>query len=118
MRSVFPSAAKTSSFEGQSGYLNHDGGWVHASQGMEIILEKVKQMGGKVFSGQTSVGLVCHEGRTVGVGLSDGTTWPADLVVLSVGSWTAATFGGSLELGEMCVATGSVIPILIHAMTT
>lgn len=109
MRSVFPPGAKTSSFEGKSGYLNHDGGWAHASQAIEIVLEKVKQMGGRVVMGKTSVGLVNDRGRTEGVLLADGTVWPANLVVLSVGSWTAATFGSSLELGNMCVATGFVV---------
>ena len=35
----------------------HDGGWAHASKGMEILLDRVKKLGARILGGKTAVDL-------------------------------------------------------------
>lgn len=107
-RSVFPQGVKTSSFEGRAGYLNRDGGWAYATQGISLIMSSVTSMGGRIIPGKSVVNFIKENGKTTGVECSDGTVYPADLVVLSAGSWTASSFP-TLNLGEKCLATGQTI---------
>ena len=106
LRAIFPSDVKIGSFEGAEGYLNRDGGWAAAAQGVEIILNKVRNEGVRVLAGKAVVELVKNaEGQTVGVKCQDGTIFDADLIVVASGSWTPATFK-TLDLRGKCLATG------------
>jgi len=105
IRAIFPAAVHTASFENQKGYVNYDSGWANASQGLTLMIEKVKVLKGKFISGKTVSGLLRKNGRTVGVRCSDGNTYEAMLVILSLGSWTASAFP-ELGLEKRCLATG------------
>ncbi|PCH35627.1 FAD dependent oxidoreductase [Wolfiporia cocos MD-104 SS10] len=108
LRSAFAPGVVTASFEGRTGYLNRDGGWTYATQGITLMMDKVTKLGGRILPGKAVTCLVGADGRTTGVECSDGTVYSADLVVLSAGSWTASSFP-SLHLGEKCLATGQTI---------
>jgi sarcosine oxidase/L-pipecolate oxidase len=105
IRSAFPQGVNVASFEGSSGYLNYDGGWASAAQGVRLMTSNVIARGGKVISGKSVVKLLRQNDRTSGVQFADGTTFDASLVVLATGSWTASSFP-DLNLGDKCVATG------------
>lgn len=105
--SVLPSIIQIGALDNLSGYLNQDGGWAYASQGVSLMTARVKQMGGKLLTGKAAHKLVRREGdgRTLGVECKDGTKFEADLTVLAAGSWTASSFA-ELDLGTRCLATG------------
>lgn len=105
IRSVFPKGVNVASFEKSSGYLNLDGGWANAAQGIRFMTASVVALGGKVIPGKSVVRLLRENGRTSGVQFSDGTTYDATLVVLATGSWTASSFP-DLDFGGKCIATG------------
>lgn len=104
--SVLPPNIKSGSLDNLAGYLNHDGGWAYASQGISLMTERVKEMGGKLLTGKAAHKLLRREedGRTLGVECKDGTRFEAALTVLATGSWTASTFS-EFDLGH-CLATG------------
>ncbi|KAH9921920.1 FAD dependent oxidoreductase [Amylocystis lapponica] len=108
IRSVFPPGVPLAPFADSSGYLNRDGGWANASQGVAILISKVAALGGRVIPGKPVAKLLKTNGTTTGVACADGTAYPADLVVLSAGSWTASSFP-ALKLGDKCLSTGQCI---------
>ncbi|KZT01455.1 FAD dependent oxidoreductase [Laetiporus sulphureus 93-53] len=108
LRNAFPPGVKTCSFEGRKGYLNLDGGWAHSSQGIERLMWRVRAMGARIVAGKAAVDLVKAGGKTVGVKCADGSVFPAGLVVIAAGSWTASSFP-SLKLSEKCTATGQSV---------
>ncbi|KAL6298818.1 FAD dependent oxidoreductase [Sparassis latifolia] len=110
LRAAFP-GAPTVSFDGCAGYLNRDGGWALAAQGVQLLMARVEQLGARVLAGRHVVELMCSGARTTGVRCADGFEFPADLVVLCAGSWTSASFPG-LDLGQKCVATGQSIALI------
>lgn len=66
----------------------------------------MREMGGKVIENREVVGLVKDgNGQTTGVKCRDGKRFEGDRVILTIGSWTAATFP-ELELDSKCLATG------------
>ena len=87
------------------GYLNVDGGWVNSKKGVEIAIQKVRDLGGQIHSGKEVAELIKAGSRTRGVRCKDGSEFDADIVVLATGSWTASSFP-ELKLGERCHATG------------
>ncbi|KAF9788033.1 FAD dependent oxidoreductase [Thelephora terrestris] len=95
-------------------YLNQDAGWVHAEGGTRRALENVRALGGTVTSGKAVAELVRESGetgRTTAVRCTDGSLYPAELVVLATGSWTPSTFPESVTQFQ-CLATGhSVVTI-------
>jgi sarcosine oxidase/L-pipecolate oxidase len=112
IRSVFPSDVPIGSFEklgpGDSrrmGYLNHDGGWADAGQGVEVLLSEVKRLGVKVCPGKPVSAVQQSNGKVSGVLCTDGTIYEADLAVIATGSWSPSTFP-DLGLHETCLATG------------
>jgi len=107
IRSVFPKGVKVASFQDSSGYLNFDGGWANAAQGIQLMTTNVIAQGGNVISGKSVVKLLRQNDRTSGVQFADGTTFCANLVVLATGSWTASTFP-DLDFRGKCFATGWV----------
>ncbi|KIM81419.1 hypothetical protein PILCRDRAFT_8774 [Piloderma croceum F 1598] len=105
IRSVFPKGVKVASFQDSSGYLNFDGGWANAAQGIRLMTANVIAQGGNVISGKSVVKLLRQNHKTTGVQFADGTTFYASLVVLATGSWTASTFP-DLDFRGKCFATG------------
>ncbi|PFH52114.1 hypothetical protein AMATHDRAFT_140800 [Amanita thiersii Skay4041] len=113
IRGVFPPGVRTGSFADREGYLNYDGGWAHAAQGMTMMIEKVKALNGRFVTGKTVCGLVRREdsGRTAGVKCADGSIYKAALVILAVGSWTASAFP-EINFEKKCHATGQCIAMI------
>jgi sarcosine oxidase/L-pipecolate oxidase len=112
VRSALPSDVRTGSFEGdglvyyrRKGYLNRDGGWADAGQGVRILLSEVKKLGVKVLSEKPVSNIQWDDGKATGVSCADGTTYDADVVVLATGSWTPSAFR-DLDLGGRCLSTG------------
>lgn len=94
------------SFTNYRGYFNPKGGWVEAARAVEVLLLRVREMGGRVIGNQEVTGLAKDEnGWTMGVTCRDGKRFDGDRVILTIGSWTASTFP-ELELDSMCLATG------------
>jgi sarcosine oxidase/L-pipecolate oxidase len=98
-------------------YLNQDAGWVHAEGGTRRALENVRALGGTVTSGKGVMELVRENGATgrtrTGVRCTDGSLYPAELVVLATGSWTPSTFPESVTQSQ-CLATGCELGFLAH----
>lgn len=111
IRAIFPSNVQTVSFEGVSGYLNRDGGWAFATQGIALLMRRVASHGAQILSGKAVTSLIQEGGRTTGVRCADGTHYDADLVVIASGSWTPSTFP-ALDLKGKCLATGYVFATL------
>jgi sarcosine oxidase / L-pipecolate oxidase len=111
IRSVFPKDVKVASFQDSSGYLNFDGGWANAAQGIRLMTANIIAQGGNVISGKSVVKLLRQNHKTMGVQFADGTTFYASLVVLATGSWTASTFP-DLDFRGKCFATGCVVYLL------
>lgn len=87
-----------------TGYMNSDGGWVEAAAAMKILYSKVTKAGAEVLLGKT-VSKLTKEGEvTNGVECADGSSYPADVVVLALGSWIASAFP-ELKLESHCLAT-------------
>ncbi|KAJ6631614.1 FAD dependent oxidoreductase [Mycena sp. CBHHK59/15] len=111
MRQVFPSGVEAGSFSGKSGYLNRDGGWANAGQGVAILMSKVAALNGKIIGGKNASELIQHGQKTTGVRCSDGTVFEADLVVLATGSWTASAFP-DVPVGKIFCATAQCIAMV------
>ena len=107
VRKIFPASVNIAVPEHARGYLNRDGGWAFASQGISRMMDKVTALGGKILPGKPVSELLKTDGRTTGVRCEDGSVFDADLVVLSAGSWTASAFP-ELSMQEQCLATGCV----------
>lgn len=107
IRTVFPPQVPVAAFEDQAGYINFDGGWANATQGISLMISKVVALGGKVVAGKRVNQLVRQDGKTTGVQCTDSTVFEAKVVVIATGSWSASTF---LDLGldQNCLATGCV----------
>jgi sarcosine oxidase/L-pipecolate oxidase len=109
--SVFPPGVPLGTFVQSTGYLNHEGGWANATQGVSILLSNVTARGGKVFSRKAVNKLLRNQaGKVFGVQCSDGSNFEADVIILATGSWTASSFP-DLDLGQKCLATGCAPPI-------
>lgn len=105
VHNIFPSEAIVSLPDNARGFLNRDGGWAFASQGVQRMMDKVVSLGGKIIPGQAVTQVLRVDGKATGVQCTDGTVFDADLVVLAVGSWTASTFP-DLGVDGQCLATG------------
>ena len=105
VRGVFPSGAQCAFPDEAKGYLNFDGGWANATQGVARMMAKVKEMGGQVLPGKDVVELLRSDGKVTGVKTLDGTVFLAAWTVLATGSWTASAFR-ELNLGSKCHAVG------------
>ena len=89
----------------RSGYINQDGGWVHSSRAIELLMEKVKKPGGYIVPGKAVNALLKDsEGKTNGVRCADGSEYKSDIVVLAAGAWTPSAFP-ELKVEDKCVAT-------------
>lgn len=93
IRSAFPSKVPTATFENISGYLNKEGGWADAGQGVAILIDKVISLGGKILPGKPVRRITRNnDGKTNGVECQDGTFYEAVTVIIATGSWTPSTF--------------------------
>ncbi|KAH9485485.1 L-pipecolate oxidase [Psilocybe cubensis] len=111
IRSLFPPQVNTGSFENCAGYLNSDGGWANAGQGLAIMIGKVRDLSGKVVPGKSVVKILREEDGLTGVECSDGTVVEASLVIIASGSWTPSLFP-ELGLESMCLATGQCVAMI------
>lgn len=109
VRSVFPPEIHTATFSGRRGYLNRDGGWANAGQGLSMLLSEVISMKAKVLPGKSVQKILRQDGKTdgktIGVQCSDGSIFDAGLVIIATGAWTPSAFP-ELDLAHMCLATG------------
>lgn len=87
---------------GFEGYITFDGGWANARQGVEITLQKVRQLGARIELGKLVSGL---SSDGYGLKLEDGSELRADVIVVASGSWTPSCFPG-LGVADRVVATG------------
>ncbi|KIK22355.1 hypothetical protein PISMIDRAFT_505957 [Pisolithus microcarpus 441] len=127
IRSTFPASLRTSGhehppqsrllgdFADYSGYINLDGGWAEATRSIKILLDIVIARGAKVESRKEVLTLLNSSadksGYTCGAICVDGSTYPADRVILATGSWTASSFPG-LALDQRCLASGQSLASL------
>ncbi|KAI6111974.1 FAD dependent oxidoreductase [Pisolithus croceorrhizus] len=102
-------------FADYSGYVNLDGGWAEATRAIKVLLDSVMARGAKIESGKEVMTLLNStgdkSGYTCGAICVDGSTYPADRVILATGSWTAPSFPG-LALGRRCLASGQSLASL------
>ncbi|KAJ7686467.1 FAD dependent oxidoreductase [Mycena rosella] len=106
---VFPPGTDVGSLSHLKGYLNRDGGWANAGQGVSILMKKVTALNGKIIAGKTAAELIQQGQKTTGVRCSDETVFEADLVVLATGSWTGSAFPNA---GNIFQATGHCIAMV------
>ncbi len=105
IRGIFPDGVKVGSFDKITGYLNLDGGWAHAANGVSALTAKVIQLGGKVLPGKTVSELLREDDKTVGVQCKDGSSFRSKYTIVATGAWTPSTFP-ALNLQDKFVATG------------
>lgn len=105
IRSVFPPDIRTATFSDRKGYLNRDGGWANAGQGLSMLLSTVIALKGKVLPGKSVRKILRQNGKTTGVQCTDDSVFDAGLVIIATGAWTASIFP-ELDLAHMCLATG------------
>lgn len=111
IQTLFPPTVKLTSFNEYTGYLNRDGGWAHAQQGIVRLAEKVKSMGGQIIIEHTVKRLIRKDNKTTGVECVNGAVFNASIVIIATGAWSAATFP-ELQLQDMFLATGLVFSSL------
>ncbi|KAJ3575067.1 hypothetical protein NP233_g1353 [Leucocoprinus birnbaumii] len=117
IRSVFPAGIPVGSFEGngtrtlRQGYLNRDGGWADAGQGVNILLSRVRQLGAKVHPGKAVSSLQHDNGRVIAVRCTDDSVYDVDLLVIATGSWSPSAFP-DLRLQDACLATGQCVAMI------
>ncbi|KAG6841377.1 hypothetical protein C0991_011717 [Blastosporella zonata] len=107
IRASFISKVPTAAFEGHTGYLNMEGGWADAGQGIAIMIERVISLGGKVLPGKRVNRISQNNGgKTNGVECEDGTFYEAATVVIATGSWTTSTFPNVAAKHSTGLSTG------------
>lgn len=96
---------------GYDGILDNTGGYVMASKSCAWVLHLCRQMGVKVKFGQEHAFQdYIHDGeRVTGIKTMDGSSYPADLVIVAAGSWTPALVPDVTQLLE--ATAGSVVRI-------
>ncbi|KIY68064.1 FAD dependent oxidoreductase [Cylindrobasidium torrendii FP15055 ss-10] len=109
LSSTLQGKAFASSFTDVQGYLNKDGGWAHAANGVAGLTEQVRKLGGKVLPGKTVRHLLKEQGKTSGVECDDGSKYHAVYTVICTGAWTGSLFpelhsSGVFEATGQCVA--------------
>ena len=108
IRAEFPLDIPTALFDHDAGYLNCEGGWVNAGQGLSLMLSKVVDLGAKVLPGKRVRAVVRGEMDTATrrVECEDGSFYDASLVVIATGSWTSSSFPDLGSLHTCGLATG------------
>lgn len=106
-----PGGTTSSGGDELRGYLNLDGGWAEAARGLDAMLANVQKLGARVEGGKEVTGLLKDEkGKTCGVQCTDGSSFPADIVVLAAGAWAPALAerAGVPGMNTKFAATGCV----------
>ncbi|KAK0486148.1 FAD dependent oxidoreductase [Armillaria novae-zelandiae] len=111
IRGIFPDGVEVGSFDKITGYLNLDGGWAHAANGVSALTAKVIQLGGKVLPGKTVSELLKEDDKTVGVQCTDGSSFRSKYTIVATGAWTPSTFP-ALNLQDKFVATGQCVTMV------
>ncbi|PBK82863.1 FAD dependent oxidoreductase [Armillaria gallica] len=111
IRGIFPDGVKVGSFDKITGYLNLDGGWAHAANGVSALTAKVIQLGGKVLPGKAVSELLREDEETVGVQCKDGSSFRSKYTIVATGAWTPSTFP-ALNLQDKFVATGQCVTMV------
>ncbi|KAG6902365.1 hypothetical protein C0995_000927 [Termitomyces sp. Mi166 len=115
IRSVFPSNVTTATFENNSGYLNKEGGWADAGQGVAIMIDTLISLGCKVLPGKSVRRITRnHDSKTNGVQCEDGTHYEAATVIIATGSWTPSTFPDVTAGHPSGLSTGYVFVFLVE----
>jgi sarcosine oxidase / L-pipecolate oxidase len=76
------------------GFLNHEGGWAESARGLEILLARVRKLGGKVIGGKevaASIRISADRGNKssiCGVRCTDGSAYRGSKVILAAGAWS------------------------------
>ncbi|KAJ7502939.1 FAD dependent oxidoreductase [Mycena galericulata] len=104
LREVFPPGAHVGSFVDRTRYLNRDGGWANAGQGVSVLMRKIVALGGKIIPGKNAAQIIQQGHKTTSVRCSDGTVFHAERFIIATGSWTKSAFP-SLS-GNIFQATG------------
>lgn len=108
IKSIFPSGVDVGDIDSCGAYFNRDEGWAYATQGVEIMTENVRKMGGILIPGKEACGLIRKEdGATTGVRCRDEAEFTADYIVLATGSWTPSSFP-KMDFSDHQLATGLV----------
>lgn len=95
----------TNLLQHRSGYINQDGGWVHSSRAIELMMDKVRKLGGNIVAGKAAQSLLKDPaGKTIGVKCADGSEFMSNVVVLALGAWTPSAFP-ELKVEDKCIAT-------------
>lgn len=103
--------------KGTRNYVNLDGGWANAQQGVEMLSKEVIRLGGRLIVGKRAKNLIRDEqGKTTGVRCEDAVsgaeeTLRGDVVVLALGAWTNSTLP-ELNLTGSCLATGQFVAMI------
>jgi sarcosine oxidase / L-pipecolate oxidase len=105
LRGVFPPGVRIGPLSRFNGYLNREGGWADASQGIQFLMSQVIALGANIHTNKCATELIRKDEKTIGVRCADDSEYYADLVILSTGSWTPSSFP-ELNLQEQCLATG------------
>lgn len=91
---AFDAAAALAAGDGTTlrGYVNHEGGWAEAGRALEVLLARVRALGGTVVGGKEVCGVqLAREGQeavVTGVRCTDGSVYEAARVVVAAGAWT------------------------------
>ncbi|KAJ8475385.1 hypothetical protein ONZ45_g15631 [Pleurotus djamor] len=110
-KGIFPPSVRTGDFDQFAGYLNRDCGWAYAGQAVSFLIDKIRQLNGKILSGKAVRTILRNskEGRATGVECQDGSVYDdAALVVIATGAWTASAFP-QLRLQDKLKATGQCL---------
>ena len=108
---ALPPSSRPGALTGRSGYINPEGGWAAASDGISKLAEVISSRGVKIQLGKEVTGLAYDAfGGVCGVrvrGHKDAVE--ADIVIAACGAWTAPTFADpDLQLDGRVIATGYV----------
>ncbi|RDB25467.1 L-pipecolate oxidase [Hypsizygus marmoreus] len=112
IRGVFSSHVPIAGFDKNSGYLNVDGGWANAGQGLSMMISKVTSLGGKILPGKKVINIARDNGSVRHVQCDDGTVYDASLVVIATGSWTPSNFPGLISRQKYGLATGQCVAMV------
>lgn len=102
----FPKGVKLGS-RAAAGYLNMEGGWANASDGVRRAMDIVRARNGNILEGhEVSTINFGRGGNAEGVTLVSGEVIEADVTVIATGSWTSSLLSDVVGLDDRILATG------------
>lgn len=105
IKGLFPAKLETADFENVYSYFNPNCGWTDARGAMEILCQRVRELGVQFLTHRAKSLIYC-QGDIKGVVTEEGITIKADFTILAAGSWSSALLP---ELGDQLLSTGQVI---------